>query len=136
MIRKAIFDVLNADHNVTGKLATYRSIPALFTLRVIPKDSGYPACIIDKPVGASPFGTRSSRGGEFLCSVRVYDNKKQSSVALAAAAQAVWESINRAALIVTGYTEYGCWADPPVGVDDEEGFPGYLVQVRVQILEN
>ena len=135
MIKKAIYDVLNADVTITAALAQYRSLPAIFTARIIPENCALPAILITQ-VSATPWGCRENRGSETMLDVDVYDDKDRSDKALNTLVHNVWRALDRASLSVSGYDTVLCVADSPLQINDPDGFPGYVIRCRVVVLES
>jgi len=139
VIAKAIHAKLNATASVTSKLATYDfgdgAVPAIFTVDPIPKDAALPAIVITL-VGGIRDGSRGQKGVDAGVDVRVWGDRKRSTATLRALAWAIWEALERAPLTIDGYEEVGCRADPPQALTDPDGFPGYLVAVRVRAYQS
>ena len=138
-LKKAIRDIIIADSDVTDQLGTYEFVrgsdsPAVFTSRVIPEDCDYPAVLITQITGI-PWGTRDSRGGDVLLDIDVFDNKKQSDKALNDVAGDIWRLLDRAQLTISGYDHVLCMADPPIQLEDDDGFPGYVIRCRIKAIE-
>lgn len=127
MIKKAIYDVIEADGGVTGQLDVYDfgsgDEPALFTSRIIPDDAPRKAIRIEQVDGA-PWGVRAHRGAEAFVDVNVWGDKLQSEKALRTLADDVWRLLDRVTLSITGYDSVLCMADPPVQIEDDDDFPG------------
>lgn len=141
MIKRAIEKVLVNDSGITAQLATYEfttgtPAPAIFTSEVIPEDASFPAIIITL-ISGNPFGTRDSRGAETEVDVRLFDDRDRSDKAVRDLAQDVWRALDRVTLDLNddGYEDWGTQADPPVFLDDPDGFPGYLVRVSSRYKE-
>lgn len=139
MIEKAIYSKLNADSNVTDKLATYHDgeadeRAAIFTVE-IPEDADN-ICVRIEQVTALFHGTRGQRGSETFADVSIWADKLMSDSDLRNAADAVWTSLDRQTLPLTvdGYNQTLCLADNPVRITDPDGFPGFLVRCRVMFL--
>ena len=142
MIAFAVENILSADSNVTGQLATYEKttgaaeVPAIFAYDsesgVIPEDAGLPAVIINE-VGGVNFGTRDEKGAKTVARVRVYGNRDRKSIL--SLAWDIWKLLDRAVLTQTGWTIYGVFAEPPQSLSDPDGFPGYVVDVSAFVSE-
>jgi len=48
----------------------------------------------------------------------------------------VWRLLDRASLSVSGYDSVLCVAEAPLQLQDEDGFPGYVIRCRVVVLES
>ena len=140
MIAEALCDLIANDTNITDRLNTYEfttgiASPAIFTIDVIPEDCGLPAIIIDEQGGPTE-GTRAYKGASVSCRIRIYDNKGRSQGVVRAIATDLWMLINRCDLTLTGdYYAAFTIANAPAKIDDPDGFPGFLIDVTVNILE-
>ena len=136
----AIRNLIVADTDMRARLGTYQftsgvSTPAVFTLDVIPEDSPYPAVIVNR-IGGVDLGTRGREGEETLVSIRLYGDKDRRADVLRRTANVLRRLVNRAELTVTdGYRAFRCVADPPSVLSDPDGFPGYVITVRVMQIE-
>lgn len=137
---EAMYNLIVADTDMRARLATFEftddvATPAVFTTEVIPKNCDYPAVIINR-TGGVDFGTRCSEGEDTLVSVRLYGDRDRAHDKLRRTANILKKLLNRAELTVTdGYRAFRCIADPPSAIPDPDGFPGYLITVRVLQLE-
>ena len=142
MIADALRDLINAS-TVAASLARYpfsTGLPeaAIFTMERIPDDASYPAVRIDE-VGGGDWGTRCKEGAECFPRVFIYTDKDWKLADVRALAWSLKEIINRAAMDVHlasyGYACGLCIADPPAGTTDDQGFPGYVIDVRMLVLQ-
>ena len=133
---EAMRNLIVADADMRTRLGAYEfttdvSTPAVFTTSVIPKNCAYPAVIVHR-VGGTDFGTRGREGEDTFVEVRIYGDKDRSQDILRRTSNVLRRLLNRAKLTVTdGYRAFRCVADPPSFVPDPDGFPGYLIAVRV-----
>ncbi len=139
MISEVLRDVLVADAAIAAALGTYEfttglSEPAIFTTERIPDNCMNSAIIIDD-LGGTPWGDRCKRGGECSARIRVYGDKSWELDVTRALAWDVNRAIDRAALdgylASYGYAAALCQANPPAFLPDPDGFPGFMVDVRV-----
>lgn len=144
-VRKSIHAFLSTKTSLTNLLKVYQfttgvDSPALFTSKVMPKDAKYPAVFITEPHKNGSFGCRGQRGAELGVDIRVFGDHTTSDAELRAVGEEVWDLMDRAdmstELAANGMEDWGCVASTPQPVTDEDGFPGYLVQVTVRVLEN
>ena len=140
MIAGAIYEVLNADTNVTDLLSDYEFTtgnpePAIFTSFKIFEDAMRPAILIIEDEGTSG-GVRGQRGGDQSAEIRIFGNRDASDLILRDLATAVWRSIDRSTLAVSGFDSNGVYADIPRRIEDGEGFPVYVVDIRVILYES
>lgn len=139
-VEKAVRDLLVADGTVTAGLNTYAfttgsETPAVFTGPKLPDDAKYPAVLIMQ-ISGTPWGTRDSRGGEIFADVDLWGDKDQSLATLRATAEDIQQALDRATLSVSGYDCVLCQADPEIRTDDDDGFPGYRIAIRVLLIES
>jgi hypothetical protein len=145
MIADSLRDLILTDAGVTDALATWEfstgtPSPAVFTTEIIPEDCEHPAVIVNE-FGGVPVGTRSQAGAETLARIRVYGDKDGSPGHLPVIREVawnIWKLVNRADLNPytegRGYNAVLCSADPPRLMADPDGFPGFEISVRVQVL--
>jgi len=144
VISDALAEALANDATVIAALGAYEFTdgvpePAIFTDEVIPEPCEYPAVIIDD-AGGTPWGDRCKRGGATFCRVRIYGDKDRALDIVRDAAWAINRALDRADLNSYlegnfGYHAMLCQADPPAYLPDPDGFPGYVVGVRVVVME-
>lgn len=144
MIAEIIYKVLFNTSAVTDLTAVYtlvaggETMPAIFTLAELPDNTKYPAIRVFE-VGGIDFGCRANRGMDAQVDVRVLGDKDTSLATLRDLAMEAWKAVNRANvrsyLEDEGYESWGCRADPPQYAPDEDGFPGFLIPVRLRFLE-
>jgi len=140
---EALAQHLAGDANVTDLLATYdfgpghANDPAIFTTEDgVPDDAGR-TCLYLTQVGGRGWGCRAKRGAECMVDISVFGDKGSAKDVLAAA-WAVWERVNRCDLCpyLTGWSEWGVYAEPPIKISAESDFPGYVVRVLCRVLED
>lgn len=144
MISDVLRDALVADAPLSTLLATYEFTTgvveaAIFTTERIPNDCSNPSVIIDE-LGGTPWGDRCVRGAETFCRVRVYGDKNWNLSALRDIAWMINRVLDRADLNTYTEATYGyhamlCQADPPAYLPDPDGYPGYLIGVRIVVTE-
>jgi len=130
--------LLAADTDFAGSIATFDfgsgDVPAIFTAEPPPETAEGIVCVVLQN-GGRPWGTRGKRGGEVSVTVKIWGDKGHSRAALRAAANYAWAALDRSEPTFTGFECCGVWADPPQTITDREGFPGYIVNLRVLVLE-
>ena len=144
MLAESVRDLIVADAAATALLATYEfstgtDEPAIFTDDRIPEDCARPAVEILE-MGGDEWGTRTRSGTDSVVSVRVMGNRVISQLVLREAAMAVREALNRKDIHPytsgRGYDGIAVFADAPSAITDENGFPGYLIALRIVVIEN
>lgn len=138
-ILKAYHTQLNDDTNVTDRLGKYKfgstEEPAIFTVDPAPSDAKTTLAIISI-VSSTISGTdREHRGGEFNIDVRMFGEKEDSAKTIEELAFAIWQSLDRANLVVNGYEATYTFADPPFQISDPDGYPGFVVSCRTLLRE-
>lgn len=139
MIEACIAKGLLADADVTGKLGKYKDTPSIFRKSVVPPKAEYPAILV-VPVTGRDFGTRDQIGGSVQIDVKLFHNRDQKNdKEMRELALAIWQKIDRDddfddIFDEAGFESCGLYADPPIDLHDEDGFPGFLIRVRADIL--
>lgn len=140
MLPAALYAKLNAEPAIAERLAkwdfgsgTYS--PAIFTTDPIPDECGHPAIIITQD-GGGEWGDRGHRGQDVIGSIVVWGEKYGSDRGLIALAQLIWSTLNKAALTLSSFDECGVDLDPPQRIVDDLGYPGYLLNWRIAIIES
>ena len=142
MIAEGIYTKISSDSGITDRLASYNfttgvSSPAIFTIDVIPEDSGYPAIIIDEDGGISE-GSFGFKGANTYCTVRLYDDKDRTSLVVKDIAWDLYKLLDRSEITFpAGSGFYSAWviASPPRKLSDIDGFPGYAIDLTINIFE-
>ena len=140
-IVEALQRIIAGDAAIAARLETYMFTtgledPAVFTTQVFPKNARFPAIILDR-VGGSDFGSRGKKGEDVGVDVRLYGDRDRDARVLRKTAELLHGTLNRSTVaLVNGFEAFRCMADPPQAVSDEDGFPGYLVRVRVLLIES
>lgn len=139
MFVEAIRDILTADADVTGGLATYQftsgvDAAAIFTIDPIPENAELPAIVVTTP-SAGTYNTCDRHGVELDIDVRIFGNRQNQSIAsLHTTAWAIYDALSLPSLSVAGYDDYGVIASPPTRISDPDGFPGYLVSAQLRAI--
>ena len=138
MIIKPIQNFLAADAGITAQLSTYQfssgvDSPAIF-VGDIPDDATF-RCLLIEALPGTPWGCRGYRGSEALTDISVLEDKERSEKAVKDLAYDVWRKMDRAQFSLTGYELVACWANSPGRIEVQDGFPGFLIQVRTLVLE-
>jgi len=143
MLVESLRDVIVNDAVAAPLLATCEFTsgspePAVFTTERIPEGCDRPAVWIGE-AGGTHWGTRARMGMDARLQVRLLGHRDWQMRDLRSVATALWEAINRADIDAyttpRGYEGVLCLADPPQSVVDDEGFPGFVIVVRVVALK-
>jgi len=138
-ILKAYYQHLAADTTVTGKLGTYNfgsgSVPAIFTVDPAPSDAETRILTIVVVTSTDKGTDRATRGGEVQLDLKVYGAKNDSAKVVEELAYAVWSSMDRAVLTMSGFKVTYTMAKLPVDLADPEGYPGFLISCRSLLRE-
>lgn len=108
---------------------------AIFTRGAAPEDAATGYMTITQNGGSSQYGTRGKRGGEASLTIMVVGPNTPSGAELESFAWKVWETLHRGSLTIDGYGEHGMYADLPQELTTDDVFPGYIINVRVLVLE-
>jgi hypothetical protein len=136
---EAICNLLYNDATLRARLETYEFTsgteePAIFTTDVFPEHARFPAVIVQR-AGGDDFGTKAYEGEDALVRVRLYGDREYDQSRLRRTAELMRSILNRASLTLTnGFAAFRVIASAPELIEDEDGFPGYLVDVRVLLL--
>jgi hypothetical protein len=138
MLADALYKLLASDAGaaVRGQLASYNGAAAVFTTD-LPEDCALPAILIAE-TGGQPWGCRDSEGAEEGAALRVFGDRGASQATLREIAWALWALVNRAALdnhLPAGWEDWGLTAEPPAGITDDAGFPGFEVRASARLLK-
>lgn len=139
MIAEVFYKLLNSDQasGITAQLGHYAGLPAVFTNK-IPDGSHFPAIVISDG-GGSDWSVRDARGAVVGADVQIFGDKLMSQAVIHALAKLIWMLVDRHNLWPwieeAGFYNCGCIADFPMDTGDPQGFPGYTIKTRVQILE-
>lgn len=71
-ITKALYDVLVADVDLAGRLATYNGEPAIFTIDPIPQNATFPAVIISGSDTDDDYGAKNEDARSVVRTIRTY----------------------------------------------------------------
>lgn len=126
---QAIYNRLISDTTLTAKLATYKGLPAVFTIEPIPEDAELPYIVISNPISDIPFDTKTTLGREMVIDVRCYTNDTGSKVAVEDIAERVRELFHRQRIDVNGYANLIANCDG-MYFTLEDGAYGIVVTIR------
>ena len=126
-------DIASADGMGTTEFTTGDPVPAIFTGK-IPSDQKNISILVTQLPGI-PWGYKARRGSETLLDIEVHGDNKQTEKNLRNLAELVWKRIHRGSPTVAGYNVVGCWANFPGRLTFEGGFPGFIIQSRVIVVE-
>jgi len=144
VLAESVRDLIVNDASAVVNLATWEfttgvSSPAVFTDDRIPSEGNRP-CVRINEVGGVDWGTRGRPGMIAAVGVRILGNRNMSSKTLREIAMAVHDAVHRADIDAytngRGYEGIGCFAEPPSAIEDEGGFPGYLISLRIIVLKH
>ena len=99
----ALYRHLAADPDLTGLLAKYNNLPAIFTVDPAPGDASLPYIVTAGEVAQSPFDTKTSRGRRLIRDVRCYARADGSAVVIEAIAERVRALLHRQKIEIDGY---------------------------------
>ncbi len=143
MLAESVRDLIVNDAAAIAGLATWEFTsgapePAVFTNRRTPGEGKRPSVEVEES-GGDHWGTRGSPGMDAVVQVRVMGENDMSQEALRSAAMVVMDTVHRANIDdytrPRGYEGIFVLAEPPSAIIDEDGFPGYLIALRVRVLK-
>ena len=145
MLAESIRDIIvNTPAAVSG-LATWEFSsgvlePAVFTnMRTPPTGKRISVEVMES--GGIHWGVRGYPGKDAVVSVRVMGNKNVSQTPLRTAADAIYDALHRQTTGLDlytrprGYEGIAVLAEPLSSIIDEDGFPGYLIALRVLVMK-
>lgn len=141
MLAEALRDVLLTSTAITDELATYEFTtsspePAIFTTDVVPENADFPAVIINEVQGGIVFGgTRAKKGAEPAAQVRFLGDKDRNSTKIRSLAWVAWRLLSRSEPTDDVFKIFRVVADPPQLLDDEDGFPTWIIIIRAAAIE-
>jgi len=136
VIASSLVAPIKTDPTLSAGLAQYDfgagNEPAVFAYdspgQVLPHDVPLPAVLI-VPLGGTEQDTRGTKGAALVFQVSlILDKTRERNDDLA---QALWKALDKVTLTHADFTVYGALADPPQLTADPEGFPMYVMSVRV-----
>lgn len=140
MILNAIQDLIVATPAISSRLGQWDfgsggMRPAVFTQDPAPLDCPNPVVVLTQ-IASEPWGTRGRRGAELTVSARIWGDKQMSDRTLRKLANQMWRALDRAQVSAEdGYTALPMIAEAPTQISDSEGFPGFVVNLRVKTIE-
>jgi hypothetical protein len=134
MIYADIYDKLSSDATITAALATYEGDPAIISSPIDITDLECPYIIIEQSGGGPAVvgEPRCLRGWTENITVRIVDNREQTSGTLSDIAYAVFLALDRTNVNETNGRGY-LTASGPQAYLDSDGFPGAVVQVTAHL---
>jgi hypothetical protein len=131
----AIYDVLAGDATLTGLLAQYNGLPAVFTADPAPGDAEPPYIVSAGDVAQTAWDTKTTRGREIVRDVRCYTDAEGGAVVIEAIAERVRFLLHRRALIIGGHTWILSECGGPVAADEPDYY-GRILTIRAIAQEN
>ncbi len=133
-ITVALYRRLTGDADLTGLLATYRGLPAVFTTDPAPGDAELPYIVSAGSVSDAPFDTKTTRGRDVRRDVRCYAPADGSAVVVEAIAERVRALLHRRPLDVDGFGMFVAECSGPVAADEPDAY-GRVVTVHMTMME-
>ena len=131
-----IFNKLNDDSNLTGRLNSYWGNPAIFTGDRIPKNAELPYITISGNITGDADDTKTTEGRDIVRDIACWDTESGSSVIVEGIAERVHDLLHRATLTITGHTNWLTEASPPISTPPEEGVIGRIITIRIRTEED
>lgn len=135
-VKNAIHARLLADADVTGAIATYEGVSAIFAGRAVPVDAVRPYIHI-RPVAASTDDLLVERGRQVMVDIAAYAADGGSIDAIDSLAEGIRNLFHRQSLeLAGGCTVIAVRCDPPVDAPDEpDGVIGRIVTLYITLRE-
>lgn len=135
-----VYASLIADSTVANAVASYKfdgvsGTPAIFTRDPAPDDAAGPLIVISEVSAIAAGRDRGTRGGEVTVDVKVWGERDTSYKVLRDLSLNIWKALDRATLTISGFECVNVVALMPTRLDDPDGFPGYVVTIRVLVRE-
>ena len=130
ILTAAIYDRLAGDAILTGLLATYKGLPAIFTTDPVPGDTGIPYIVTAGEITQAPSDTKTTRGRDLIRDVRCYAVADGSAVVIETIAERVYELLHRQKLMINGYQWVISNCGGPI-VADEKDFYGRIISLSL-----
>jgi len=134
VITAAIYDRLAGDPTLTGMLATYKGLPAIFTSDPAPGDAGTPHIVTAGEVSQAPWDTKTTRGRDLIRDVRCYAVADGSTVTIEAIAERVRALLHRQALTISGYRWIISEVTGPIAADEQDYY-GRIISLSLKAQE-
>lgn len=118
-ITSAVYQRLTGDPTLTGLLATYAGLPAVFTDDRVPTDAVLPYVVSSGNVADEPWDTKTSLGRRVTRDVGVYVGHRQTRTVEQAAEQ-VRRLFHRHRLVVDGWGVITARVSGPIRLSADE----------------
>lgn len=122
VLTRAIYDRLSSDPTLTGLLASYKGLPAIFTVDPAPGDAALPYIVSAGEVSQAPNDTKTTRGRSIMRDVRCYAEADGSAVVVEAIAERVRALLHRQPLEIDGYRWILSDVTGPVAADEQDAY--------------
>jgi hypothetical protein len=134
VLTAAIYDRLAGDATLTGMLAEYKGLPAIFTIDPAPGDAALPYIVTAGEVTQAPFDTKTSLGRSAIRDVRCYGSASGSAVEIEAIAERVRALLHRQALGIAGFDWVISDCFGPIVADEEDSY-GRIISLSITAQE-
>jgi hypothetical protein len=135
ILTAALYDRLAGDPILTGMLATYKGLPAIFTTDPAPSEAVLPYIVTAGEVSQAPWDTKTTRGRDLIRDVRCYAEASGSAVTIEAIAERVRALLHRQALTISGYRWIISDVTGPI-VADEQDYYGRIISLSLKAQED
>ena len=130
-ITKAIYDKLIADANVTGKISTFASIPAVFSGSLVPRRATLPYVLISGPIGFIVRDDKNGETKEHIRDIRGYVSSDKSTLVLEQLMDALHDSLHNQTITVAGHNVILIEVIGYSSGVREDDTTGYILTVRI-----
>ncbi len=130
----ALYDKLASDPTLSGLLATYKGLPAVFTVDPVPKDAVLPYIVTAGEVAHTPWDTKTTRGRAVIRDVRCYAEANGSAVVVEAIAERVRALLHRQPLQIDGCHWLISDVTGPIVADEQDAY-GRILTLNLTVQE-
>src|SRR5690554_2808553 len=129
-----LYDKLASDPTLSGLLATYKGLPAIFTVDPVPKDAVLPYIVTAGEVAYTPWDTKTTRGRSVIRDIRCYAEANGSAVVVEAIAEQVRALLHRQPLQINGYHWLISDVIGPIVADEQDAY-GRILTLNLTVQE-
>ena len=129
MLTQGFYDLMAGDTTLTGLIASFEGLPAIFTAGTVPENAVLPYVVSGGAVADAPADTKNSSGREIIRDIRCYAAANGSVGGINAIAEQVRALFHRQAVPAAGFIAEIVDTSGPVVADEDDTY-GRVVTVR------